>query len=106
MPVENCENNHHQHGRQNKTRHRHAGASPTSQTQSDIRHSIAGARARKTLCQGEAFDEFRVRKPTSLDHRERADLRDDGEAAAKTHQPDLKKRKEETAERRGSRDAF
>ena len=92
MFIDDCQYDHHQHRRQNETRHGNRSATPTSQTQSDVSNGIAGTGARKTLSKSDNFGEIRIGYPAALANSGRADLREDGDATAKANQSDFKKR--------------
>ena len=87
--IEDRQGDHHEHRRQNESCQGSAGAAPSAQAKSDVGDCVSGAGARQALTQGQGFDEVLLAEPTPLEHYDMSDLREHGEAAAKSGKSDF-----------------
>src|SRR2546421_78198 len=89
--VENRQQNHHQHRRQNESAESHGRAAPPAQTKPEISNRVAGGGARQTLAQSERFDEVMLSQPASLQHNQMPNLTQHSKAAAESADTDFQK---------------
>ena len=104
--VEDRQNDHHEHRRQDKRRKGSTGAAPSAQTISDIGDGITRAGAGEALTKGQRFYEVMFAEPTPFENYDMSDLGENGKAAAESGQADFKKREEKSAQGGGPRNLF
>src|SRR5439155_13856537 len=79
--VEDRQDGHHQHRRQNKAEQRKGGASPSSQPESQVGDRVTGTRSGQTLTEGQSFDEIVFAEPASFMHDDTSSVRENSYAA-------------------------
>ena len=104
--IEDRQSDHHEHRWKNKSRKGSAGAAPSAQTVSNIGDSVARARARQALTEGQRFYEVMLAQPAPFENYDVSDLGEDGKTAAESGQSDFKKREKESAQGGGPRNLF
>ena len=89
--VEDRQQNHHQHRRQNESAERHGRTAPSAKTKPEISNGVAGCGARQTLAQSKSFDEVMLSQPTSLQHNQMPNLTQHGKPATESADTDFQK---------------